>query len=261
MAKVTGKCELYLLKLKAFSVLYYKAVLTVSQSERGGGTQVKGGKLIGFLPLSVWEPLSSLAAAHTEVLTPYPPLHLNGNSFLPSQMLSLAVLRQAGPEEWWGWPSSPVALLRGGKKEEVGEGWGGGVWALSDSLSVWSHASTLSPNALRSLRAKINITSLHVSHTGCTEPREGDGEGVGLYFLQEQSNHKTWHWEKRRPRGRGRERGNRVWVSVFLAGAVKCSALLLPDILRYHGYRFTGHGPALSAPSTPSGCVGAGFLL
>lgn len=43
MAKVTGKCELYLLKLKAFSVLYYKAVLTVSQSERGGGTQVKGG--------------------------------------------------------------------------------------------------------------------------------------------------------------------------------------------------------------------------
>lgn len=77
-------------------------------------------------------------------------------------------------------------------------------------------------------------------------------ERCQVYFLQERSNHKTRGSEKeaREEEGGSEEVREFVSVCVFLARALKFSSLLLPDILRYHGYRLAGDSPALSASLT-----------
>lgn len=72
-------------------------------------------------------------------------------------------------------------------------------------------------------------------------------ERCRVYFLQEQSNHKTRGSEEE---GGSEEVRELVSVCVFLAEALKFSSLLLPDILRYHGYMLAGDSPALSASLT-----------
>lgn len=86
------------------------------------------------------------------------------------------------------------------------------------------------------------------------QPTERDGKV--LHFLLEHCNQTTWNTEKEAREEEGGSEGGseraseRVCMCVFLAGSLKCSNLLLPYILRCHGYRLEGHSQALSAPLT-----------
>lgn len=240
---------------------WYQSVLAVIW------LQSKWRKLILFFLLVLWEPLFSLATAPTKVLTPYPPLFLMGNSFCQARCyLSPYYVRQGQRND--GLTSQPCYIVGKKKRGKEELSWQRfwvhsvcffcvcvGRWQQEDKATVSDQICWSAPykhlHSQNHMLVQMNMTThlpVKVTASYKVEPREM--ERCRVIFPYRNRVIIKPGAQRKKP-GRKREGSEEVGECVFLAGSLKRSSLLLPDILRYHGYRLAERNPApLSASLT-----------